>query len=54
MYSHILWGKRGLSSSVIKSSEIKLKNGVTKAKWNNKWFKVKNLRVVLVIIIKNY
>lgn len=37
MYSLVLWGKRGNTSSVLRSEDIAVKKGITKAKWQNKW-----------------
>lgn len=41
MYSLVLWGKRGKTSSVVNSRDVKVKNRVTKAKWGSSWLPAK-------------
>lgn len=37
MYSLVLWGKRGNTSSILNSKDVIIKKGVTKARWEKKW-----------------
>lgn len=41
MYSLVLWGKKGKTFSILESTNVTTKKGVTRARWESRWLQAR-------------